>query len=335
MGAGVAVVVLGVERPVAPPADTPLEPTVTSQGPGPGFGEVVPGFPDGLVAVARREGRGQELVVWPVGGEQMRMPFPVGSPTPPVGVRFDVSGGRVATLVPEPVDGARLLYAGVPESAAVVAVDVTGYAWHDSEPSRLAYTTFDAGETLLRVAGGNQTRGELIVRAVGIDGGVVAYGSWGFALHDDGDIVLLTAAGEIKTVTTGRVLSSHGSGWLLVENQGLWMLSAGGGLSRVELVMEVDERPLAAALSPDGERIAVLAAGRLLVANRQGEPEVDPYHLQPRLPAQLRWSSDGRFVLTPGFRGLEVIDTATGLGRTVLENEILTGVGVLPLDPRS
>lgn len=330
LGAGASLLFTEAQPVPSPTLPTPTAVTTAEVEP-PGFGAAVPGFPDGLVATVRREGQSQELLVWPVAGEAMRRAVPVVSPTPQVAVVFDPSGGRLASLVPGPEGGGGLLYAGVPQSAAVIATTATGFAWHDSAPARLAYTTIEGGELLLWVADGNQSRSRLVTRAVGIEGGVTAYGDWGFAVDNGEMIVLLNAEGEIKALAAGRVLASHGSGWMLVDNEELWLQSSGGGLSGLVRGAIGDESAVASAFSPDGMHLAVLTSSRVLVVDREGNLALDPIFLRPRLPALVRWSSDGRFVFFPGTRGLEVIDVGTGIHREVLEGEILTGAGVLPL----
>ncbi len=72
----------------------------------------------------------------------------------------------------------------MPEAAAIVSPDVTGYAWHDSVPEVLAYSTLQDGETRLWLTRGNLASSELVAQAVGIEGGVAAVGEWGVAVQD-------------------------------------------------------------------------------------------------------------------------------------------------------
>jgi hypothetical protein len=51
----------------------------------------------------------------------------------------------------------------------------------------------------------------------------------------------------------------------------------------------------------------------------------------PGVP-QVIWSSDGRFALYPGTRGIWVVDTSNGNAEQVLTNGIFTGLGIAPLD---
>ena len=199
-----------------------------------GIADVIEGFPDGLVAVTRSDGQSLELLVWPVRGEPIVRTIPVGVSRPPDPVEFDVSGRRLATLLPVPDQTSGVLYAGVPQDAAIISTDVTGYAWHDTGASRLAYTTFTDEELQLWAVHQGNGVPELVTRAVGIDGHVEAWGDWGFAIQDDArdSIVLFTDAGEIKDTNTGRILDSDGTGWLAIDNQGVGLLSSGGGVRR-------------------------------------------------------------------------------------------------------
>ncbi len=67
-----------------------------------GIGEEIPGFPDGLMAARRGEGRSLEMVIWPQSGDPSVRSVPFGVASPPDPVEFDRSGRLSATLVPVP-----------------------------------------------------------------------------------------------------------------------------------------------------------------------------------------------------------------------------------------
>jgi hypothetical protein len=328
LGAGLTVLVL---RPgPSGEAVTSTTTATASDAASEGIADVIEGFPDGLAAITRSDGQSLEFLVWPVGGEPIERTIPVGVSRPPGPVEFDVSARRIATLlpVPEQVDG--ILYAGVPQDAAIIATDVTGYAWHDTGPSQLAYSTFVDDE--LQIWAVHQGNGvpELVTRAVGIDGRVEAWGDWGFAVQDDArdSIVLFTPTGEIKDTKIGRILDSVGTGWLAVDNQGVGLLSAGGGV-RMLPAATPSEAVLAGRFSDDGQRLALLTAeGIHVVPVEDGGPSLQS-DARPGVP-QLAWSSDGRFVAYPGSRGIWVVDIR-GETVDVLTNRTFTGLEMLPV----
>jgi hypothetical protein len=329
IGAGAAVLVLGADPP---------GPSTVSADPGPGesptvggIADVVEGFSDGLMAVTRSNGQSLELMIWPLRGEPYQRTIPVGVARPPGPVGFDHSGRRIATLLPVPDDELGVLYAGIPENAEIIATDVTGYAWHDSEAFELAYTTFVDEELVLWVVRPDRTEPELVARAVGIDGRVAAWGDWGYAIQDEArdGVVLFTDTGEIKDFHPGRVLASYRTGWLAIDNDGAHLLSAGGGVRGLDREGS-DGDVLTGRFSDNGEQLALLTMDRILVLSMDDDSELLESAARPGVP-QLTWSSDGRFVLYPGVRGIWAIDTGNGNVEGILTSRTFTGLGIAPL----
>jgi hypothetical protein len=331
IGAAASVLLLRVEAEFPP-----IEPTTAGQGSIPtsreGIGDVIPGFPDGLVTTARADGRSLELVIWPKEGEPFVRAIPVGAASPPNPVAFDASGRRIATILPLTDEPYGVLYGGVPENAAIVEVDVTGYAWHDSVAGALAYTTFVDEELFLWTASGSLRSPELMSRAIGIEGGVAAWGDWGFAIQDErrGSIVLLTDGGEIKDSQVGVVLDSHQSGWLAIADDGLKLLSAGGGVRGVDS-FDAESSPLTARFSSDRRMLAVLTIDGLSVLSLDDGTEVVRSELRSGVASQVIWTSDDRFALYPGSRGVVVVDSRDLETRELMVERTFTGLGILPL----
>lgn len=333
VGAGLSVLFLRVDAsPPAPTTSTVAEVEVRSNEQEDGIGDVVDGFPDGLVAATRTDGQSLELLIWPLRGEPYARAIPVGASQPAGPVAFDVSGRYLATVIPVPDGGLGVLYSGIPQNAAIVATDVSGYAWHDTESSQLGYTTMVEGELLLWVLHHDQVEPELVTRAVGIEGRLAAWGDWGFAVQDEGRdrVVLFTENGEIKDTHPGRVLDSHGSGWLAIENDGVSLLSAGGGVSGLDREGLEDE-VLAGRFSDDRMQLALLTLEHVQVLSLEDDSELIESGGRPGVP-QLSWSSDGRFVLYPAVvRGIWVIDTQNGDVAEVMDDRTFTGIGIAQL----
>lgn len=328
LGAGLAVLVLRPSATKEAATSTSVDGAGATLG---GIADVIEGFPDGLTAVTRSDGQSLELLVWPVRGEPIERTIPVGASRPPDPVEFDVSARRIATLLPVPDEIDGVLYAGVPQGAAIIATDVTGFAWHDTTALQLAYTTFVDDELQLWVLRDNRSEPELVARAVGIIGHVEAWGDWGFAVQDDDDddIVLFTDFGEIKDTSTGGILDSDGTGWLAVANQGVSLLSSGGGVAGVELG-DIDGEVLAGGFSRDGQRLALLTREQAYVVSVENGLLLIESDARPGVP-QLAWSSDGRFVVYPGPVGMWVLDTLSGETVEILSNRTFTGLGMLPI----
>ena len=123
-----------------------------------------------------------------------------------------------------------------------------------------------------------------------------------------------------------RVLDSHSTGWLALDDGGLVLLDAGGGLREIG---EMTAEPmLAAAFSPDGARLALLSVGGLHIVSIDQAVVSTPATVRPGV-SQLVWSSDGRYVLYPGLRGVIVVDTGDGSSRVLMPGDIFTGLGIL------
>jgi hypothetical protein len=308
------------------PATTPEDPDV------PGVAQVIEGFPDTIVGVKRSDGRSLELVIWPLTGDLYERSVTVGMTMPPSPVAFDLSGRNLATLVPAPGGRGSVLYAGVPDSAPIVAVGVSGYAWHDSMQANLAYTTEQDGETLLWVTSGNLSKSELVARAVGIEGGVVAWGDWGYAIQDGDSVVLLTDGGEIKDSQPGRALASYSTGWLAVQDDRVTLVSAGGGNRGLDREGLRDVYT-GGKFSGDGEFLALLTSDGMSLVDVEEETGVVETGVEPGVP-QVVWSSDNRFILYPGgggrgFRGIIVVDTEDFSVDQVLPSDSFVGLGIV------
>jgi hypothetical protein len=327
LGAGLAVLVLRPGGTDQTPTSTIVAESEAASG---GIADVIEGFPDGLTAVTRSDGQSLELLIWPVRGKPIERTIPVGASRPPDPVEYDVSSRRIATVLPVPdhVDG--ILYAGVPQDAAIIATDVTGFAWHDAAALQLAYTTFVDDELQLWVLRDNRSQSDLMARAVGIVGHVEAWGDWGFAVQDEeNEIVLFTGAGEIKDTSAGRILDSDGTGWLAIDNQGVSLLSSGGGVMGLELD-DIDGEVLAGRFSGDGQRLALLTREQAYVLSIDTGALTVVSEARPGVP-ELAWSSDGRFVVYPGPVGIWVLDTVSGETEEILPNRTFTGLGMLPV----
>jgi len=332
VGAGLSVLFLRVDVPPTPTTSVVLEADVRSNDQEDGIGEVVEGFPDGLVAATRSDGQSLELLIWPLRGEPYERTIPVGVSQPAGPVSFDVSGRGIATLIPLPEGDLGVLYAGIPENAAIVASEVTGYSWHDTAAFQLSYTTMVDGELLLWAVRHNQAEPELVTRAVGIDGHLAAWGDWGYAVQDEARdrVVLLTETGEIKDTHPGQVLDSHGSGWLAIRDDGVSLLSAGGGVSGLDRE-DLDDEVLAGRFSVDREQLALLTREHVQVLSLEDDSALIESGGRAGVP-QLTWTSDGRFVLYPAAtRGIWVVDTQIGNVAELMDDRTFTGIGIAPL----
>jgi hypothetical protein len=284
---------------------------------------MVPGFPDALVAVGDSIGSGHDHLLWPVGGSLVTRPMTGGGD-----IHLDASSIFVALTEAVPDLPASMLSMGRFNAIRPLSTGVTSYSWHDSTSGYLAYTTeVDEEWRLYRVSGGFQPK--LITRG-SLDGATIAaWGDWGFAVQlPDGQIQMLTSEGELKDVTAGVAMASHESGWILVADEGLKLVSAGGGV-RILDRPQVPETVFAASFSPDGSRVAVVGNREVVVYDvDDAEATITAAGFQG---GWVTWSSDSSFLVAPARSGVFIHDLEKGESHQVLVGHSILTAGVLPL----
>ncbi len=269
-----------------------------------GVGEVVDGFPDTLLAVTQLPGGNLGLLTWPVSGPPMTTPLP-GFTT--AEVEFDQSGRMVATGTPVADSEGFLLSFGTPPRMQPLATGVTGFVWHESDAGAMAYTQVVDGEWRLMVVDRFRDA-QLVTRGVGIDGVVVAYGSWGFAIQGDQEVTLLDETGEIGSLLDGRLLDADADGRVVIYHQGLSISDAGGSPRELEGDIDLVGELEVALISPDGAKLAVVGGAGHMIIPLEGDGEVTHAPVTSGFP-QMVWSSDSRYLVSPWIRGVLFIDT--------------------------
>ena len=282
----------------------------------------IPEFPDAIVAIGDGIGSGHDHLLWPVGGPLVTRTLTGGDD-----VQLDATGHFVAMSNGVPGLEGVVLTMGRFNAMRPVSSAVTSYAWHDSSTGQLAFTSEEDGEWRLQRVSGSFF--PTIVASESVDGSALAaWGDWGFALQNGDQVSLLNPAGEPKSGQSGIALTSHQSGWLLVEDNGLKLVSAGGGVRRLDL-SNVPTTVFAAAFSPDGDLVAVAGRFGVIVYDLASEAEIAEIPGYPT--GWLAWSSDSRFVIAPAQSGILVHDLETGeLHRTLVGHSVVSA-RALPL----
>ncbi|HEY6627685.1 MAG TPA: hypothetical protein VI193_01720, partial [Acidimicrobiia bacterium] len=116
--------------------------------------------------------------------------------------------------------------------------------------------------------------------------------------------------------------------WLSVDDNGLTLVNVDG--SR-RVIPTGASSLLDATFSPDGTLIAGLTGEGLTVFSLDEGTEVAVTSERPGMP-QVVWSSDSRYVLYPGLRGVVVLDTSDGTVRELMPTDIVTGLGLFDFD---
>lgn len=335
VGLGVAVVFTtpaGVTTPTATTVDAvgpPVDPPDDGESPLPGIGEVVDGFPDAIVALVETQSGGLTHLLWPVAGSPVERPLPAGLGP----ARFGTSGRWIAGTTPVPDQAGSVLSVGITSRYTPLASGVTSFAFHDSEPAELAYTRASDEEAQLWVVPADRNS-VLVVDGLDPNVAISSWGDWGFALQNpvEGQILLYTVDGQFRSVLPGVPYGSHPSGWVIAYDGGLMLVSAGGGVSRLDTDLEAVGGVIYAEFSPDRALIAVRGDRRLLVVKADDGTPLLSADI-PGQDADLAWSSDSRFVLFPDFRGRGALVVAVESGsiHSVLRDKAVAAVGVIPL----
>jgi hypothetical protein len=311
--------------------DAPGGATATTLAPASGVGDVIPGYPDGMnILVSPGEGRALEVLTWPLQGEPFYRSIPLGDIDLDGTARFDASGQFLAATTETP-DGL-VLRGGRPNTFGVVASGVTGFAWHDSNPADIAWSTFEDGVLQIWVSE-DAGLGEVVVSGVGIGDSVDAFGDWGFAVATPGgDDLILDRSGELVGTVAGRTVASHAAGVLLVtDTDGAAVVAADDLETLFDLrAAGINSVVIGAEFSPDGERVALTGPTGLTIAEFGDVIEAVSFPIRAGSDS-LSWSSDGRFVLVSAFRGVAVLDTETGEISSVLESETTRSVAATPI----
>lgn len=285
-----------------------------------GLGEVVQGFQDALVGVATN---GEDTVVhvlWPRGRSAVERDTVGGDD-----VRFDRSGSHIA--VTTVASGGSDLAVGRPNAVRPVASNVTSSIWHDSLSGQLSYTTVEDGVwRLFKLTSGFSPRE--VVNAPGDEGRVAAWGDWGFAIQGGEGVTLLNKEGQFKATHPGIAYASTDDGWLFMAGEHLDLVSAGGGVVRLDVSSERMGLVHAASFSPDGELLAIAGTNGVLVLPVRGDGEIREIVADD--PSRMVWTGDSRFLVIPAETGVSIIDLDTVNRYLVLEGYVFQSVGVIP-----
>lgn len=304
-----------------------------------GIGGEVPGFPDGLnVVVSPGEGRAWEVLTWPLDGDQVYRSIPVGDLDLAGTARFDVSGHFLA--VASFTGDELILQAGRANSFGIVASGITSFAWHDSNSADLAWTEVE-GEELEIWISEDAGAADVQARAPAVGGTLSAFGDWGYAITEfsgpDEELpvfqtLLLGPDGEPRHVFEGWVVASHPSGLLLVERAGQLILVTtedpdNGTPIRVESL--AGDVVVGGEFSPSGDRVAVTSFAGVSVVDLESL-DVSNHSIRAGSDS-MAWTSDGRFLLVSGFRGVAVLDTVNGSISSILEQETTRAVAAIEI----
>lgn len=288
---------------------------------GPGIAATVPNFPDTLVAVGRPSGSALDHLLWPRSGELRIDPMARGDH-----VVFDASGRIVALSESVPGSEGVVLSMGHFNRITTVSGGVTSYVWHDRETGLLSFTT--ESESVWRLWQiGSDLEPELLVES-SPQGTVVGFGDWGWALQTGPEtMTLLTPVADFKDVEPGVGYTSHPDGWVFMVDDGPKLVSAGGGVKRVDVDLDVGSVTMAA-ISPDRSHLAVAGATGWTVV------DIDTGDVEPPIgmsSASLAWSSDSRFALSAGGSGVTIYDVERATPYFVLSGRRVLAVGIAPL----
>lgn len=279
-----------------------------------GVAEVIDGFDEAMVAIVGPVGSVSYLRWAPSRGPVLSaLPANQGS-----AARIDPSGTWVATITSADATGGILSLGQVP----VVRPAVTGVdsiAWHDSTRGLMGLLRHEDGSWGLYEATNFPIPTKHHDLGTEAPGTLVAFGAWGWALQDGQEFVVYGPPVEGGPAFSGGVpvappggqarfrgllLDTHGEDFLYYSDGSVWLMKAGRQSEAVEVVGLPEV--VAAAISPSGTRVAVLARNGIVVIDMATGHRWS-FPLTPNAP-QLGWSGE-RFVVVPASpRGVRVVD---------------------------
>jgi hypothetical protein len=330
LGLGFGVVFVtptGTQEPTAdqPSLDVPISegkrdaPTAT------GIAEIVTGFGDVLVAVAETNLGTLDHLTWPRDGPLVRRPMIDGD-----NVGVDASGQVLALTQAVPgLDGV-VLSVGRFNSIGPLASGVTSFAWHDSRGGVIAYTTETEGVWQLWKVLPN-LRPQLVVGGVVEGGRLAVWGDWGWAVQTkDSGVLLLNPGGEIKGIHPGTAYSSHSDGWIVVAGDSVQLLSAGGGVRDAGVSVDAVGEIRDAAISPSGDLLAMAGTDGVIVVPIGADQGESVRRFAGSVAESVTWTSDERFVIITGQRGVHVLDIESRTRHNVLVEYKILATATIP-----
>lgn len=228
--------------------------------------EEVVRFP-GTILASVEFGRG--LVTWPGDGNPIKIRL-----ASDVSVAaFDAAQDQIAVTLPEYNTDRFALHVGNVGDLRFFASAVTGFAWHPTDPSSIAWVEqSEDGFAVLKadVANGSFTATEITVLRDMVR--PVAWGSWGYALEGDDGLTTITPSGEIIATADVQFVAAGSDGRLVVSRPAGIPLSSDWAITGPDLADQqalgrfgaLEEHPTAAAILPLSGRI-------VLVSNRFGD----------------------------------------------------------------
>ena len=240
----------------------PAAPVVASEQPA----EEAVTFP-GTILASVEFGRG--LVTWPGDGD----PVKVRLASDASAAGYDAAQGRIALTLPEYGTDKLALHVGTVGDVRFVASGVTGFAWHPTDPSAIAWVEeSEDGYALVRA---DVSDGVIRATQITVQRNMVrpvAWGSWGYALQGDNGLTTIAPSGA--TIADGDVqfVAAGADGRLVVARPAGIPLSSDWAITVPDLTAQqplgrfgdLEEHPVAAAILPLSGRI-------VLVSNRFGD----------------------------------------------------------------
>jgi hypothetical protein len=314
VGLAIGILALGARRTPAPESsagfqvDPPISIDAVPSAE-PGVGELIPDFPDGVVAVAIDFVEGAEFLNWPLNGSPWRLALPaapVNAPPPDgqewVFARIDTAGDFVALAMVVPQEDRLVLMAGRPRAILPVATGVTSFVWHRTEPGALALVVDRPDGRWLETMFQTPLRTDTI-EPIAEGEEVKAWTDWGFVLEDDSHVSLLVDSQ--RRSLPGTFIGASSTGVLIGNGAGVDVYDITTG--ELAPYKAVPASTTGVVFAPNGTKGAAIVQTGVQVFDEGGE-----IHRWDVRPSTVAWSSDSRFVVAVSSREVVVLDTSTG-----------------------
>ena len=216
----------------------------------------------GTILASVEFGRG--LVTWPGDGD----PIKIRLAADVWGAAYDAAQQRVAVTLPQFGSDGLALHVGTLGDLRFVASSVTGFAWHPTDPSSIAWVAESSdGFALMQ---GVVSDGVIVATQIAVlrdRNRPVAWGSWGYALDGDNGLTTISPSGAVIAVGDLEFVAAGSDGRLVVARPAGKPLSSDWAITGPDLANQealgrfddLEEHATAAAILPHSGRVVLVS----------------------------------------------------------------------------
>lgn len=250
------------------------------------------------------------LVMWPQTGDPIKIQLTSDVWT----AAYDAAQSRIAVTLRRQAGGERSLHVGYLGDLRYVTSSVTSFAWHPTDPSAIAWVEENKDGYALVMA--TVSDGLVMATQVALVGKrvrLVAWGSWGFALQDDGGLTTFAPSGTPIAHGDVQFVAAGSDGRLIVARPAGVPVSSDWAITQPDLEDQqslesfggLDGHPTTAAILPSSGRIVLVTNGnrgdltRIEILNPDGSRQATVR--SEMIAESIAWSPDEAQLAVGGY----------------------------------